>query len=401
MSMNKIVRKLRPSDYWRIGEHESWFSDMAAMGFHLKKMGLHFAHFVKGEPKKMRFRIDVSINKKITPEQIQMYEESGWDYVTSYNFFHVYSSPVELNAPELHTDPAEQSYTLKELDKKLAMNACIATGAMILMIGMLSAIWFLDGTPTLILVQGLAIQQTIVTAFIGYTTYNALQAAFSIRALRKNLIEGKPIDHHAPWKKHYRLNSTLAFLITVVIGLSAILPLLQLVKGETKTLPKENVDLPIVRLTDIEKNPALIRGETSYMRDGVDWENRYTYNWGPLAPVQYDTDESGIVPGEMWEDGSGEYSPSIHTKVYQLSISALTDNLIADLIKRYRYGDSHENFVEINHPQLDLLIVHEEGASKEVFASNGKAVIYVRYYGYAEINSIIENLIEKIHLISE
>lgn len=401
MSMNKKVLKLRPSDYWRIGEHESWFTDMAAKGFHLKKMGLHFAHFVKGEPKKMRFRIDVSITKKLTPEQIQMYAESGWDYVTSYNFFHVYASPVELNAPELHTDPAEQSYTLKDLDKKLAMNASIATGAMVLMIGMLSAVWFLDGTPTLVLVQGLAIQQTILTIFIGYTAYNALQAAFSIRALRKDLIEGKPINHHAPWKKHYRLNTTIAFLITVVIGLSAILPFTQLLKGETKTLPERNVDLPIVRLADVEKNPSLIRGETSYMRDNVDWENRYTYNWSPIAPVQYETNESEIVPGEMWTDGSGEYSPAIHTSVYQLTISALADNLISDLIKRYRYGDSDEDFVETHHPALDLLIVHEEDASKEVFASKGKAVIYVRYYGYADINSIIENIIEKIHLISE
>lgn len=109
--MNKTVYKLRPSDYWRIGEHESWFADMAAKGFQLKKMGLQFVQFIKGEPKEMKYRMDVSINKKISPELIQMYAESGWDYVTSNNFFHVFSSPVELNAPELHTDPAEQSYT--------------------------------------------------------------------------------------------------------------------------------------------------------------------------------------------------------------------------------------------------------------------------------------------------
>lgn len=34
--MNKIVRRLRPSNYWRIGEHESWFQDMAAEGLYLK-----------------------------------------------------------------------------------------------------------------------------------------------------------------------------------------------------------------------------------------------------------------------------------------------------------------------------------------------------------------------------
>lgn len=399
--MNKTVHKLRPSDYWRIGEHESWFADMATKGLHLKKMGIHFAKFDKGEPKKMRYRIDVSIKKKITSEQIQMYSESGWDYVTSYSFFHVFSSPAELDAPELHTDPAEQSYTLKELDKKLAMNAGIVFVSMILIIGMLSAIWFLDGTPTLVIVGGGAIQQTILAIFIGYSAYISIQASISIRALRRNLIEGKPIDHHAPWKKHYRLHSTIAFLFTVVVGLSAIIPFVQLGKMDTKTLPEVSLDLPIVRLADVEDNPALVRREPSYVSDNVDWGNRYSYDWSPLAPVQYDTDEQGVVPGKMWEDGSGEYSPAIHTQVYQLNIPALADNLISDLIERYRYEESREDFVETVHPNLDFLIVHEEKNTKEVFASKGKAVMRVRYYGYADINSVIENIVEKIDLISE
>lgn len=399
--MNKTVYKLRPSDYWRIGEHESWFADMAAKGFHLKKMGLQFVQFVKGEPKEMRYRIDVSINTKITPEQIQMYAESGWDYVTSNKYFHVYSSPVERNAPELHTDPAEQSYTLKELDKKLALNAGFVAIALILMISMLFAIWFLDETPTFILVQGMAIQQTILAIFIGYTAYTSLQAAISIRALRKNLIEGKPIDHHAPWKKHHRTNSIIAFLFTVVVGLSAILPFMQLVKSDTKTLPEANLDLPIVRLAEVEQNPAMVRGESTYMSDNVDWENRYTYEWSPLAPVQYETDENGVVPGKMWKDGSSEYSPSIHTRAYQLSIPSMADNLISDLIKRYNYEYSDEDFVKTKHPTFDLLIVHEEEAMKEVFASKGKAVIHVRYYGYANINTVIENIENKIKLIIE
>lgn len=30
--MTKMVRKIRPTNYWRIGEHESWFSDMSLQG---------------------------------------------------------------------------------------------------------------------------------------------------------------------------------------------------------------------------------------------------------------------------------------------------------------------------------------------------------------------------------
>jgi hypothetical protein len=219
--------------YWRIGEHESWFADMAAEGLHLKKMGVQFVQFVKGEPKKMRYRIDVSIKKKITSEQIQLYEESGWDYVTSHQFFHVFSSPEERNALELHTDPAEQSYTLKELDKKLVKNASIV----------------------------------------------------------------------APWKKHHRLNTSIAFLLTVVVGLTAIIPFVQLVKLDTQTLPETSIDLPFVRLAEVEQNPAMVR-EEPYMIDNVDWGNRYTYSWSPLAPLQYETMKMGSCPEKCGRMGA-------------------------------------------------------------------------------------------------
>jgi hypothetical protein len=396
--MNRTVYKLRPSDYWRIGEHESWFSDMAAEGLFLKKMGRQFVQFEKGEPKNMRYRIDASIKNKIPAEQIEMYAENGWDYVTSYSSFHVFSSPAELGAPELHTDPAEQSFTLKELDKKLVFNAVLVIVGLILMVGMLGSMWFLDRTPTLYMVEGtVAIQQPIFVIFVAYTAYTSLQAAFSIRDLRKRLAEGKVIDHHAPWKKYHRLNTVAAYLFTIVVGLTTIIPITQLVKMDTKTLPETRVDLPIVRLADVENNPELVRSKNGYMSDGVDWGNRYSYDWSPVAPIQYEADETGLVPGVMWEEGSGEYSPAIHTQFYKLRIPSMADNLVGDLIKRYRYENTQDEFVEKSHPDLDLLIVHEEKDMKEVFASRGNEVMYVRYHGYADVNSVIENLVKKIN----
>ena len=399
MRMNKKVYKLRPSDYWRIGEHESWFQDLAVQGLHLKKMGIHFAQFVKGEPKNMRYRIDVSIKKKILPEQIQLYKENGWEDVTRFQFFHVFSSPAELNAPELHTDSAEQAYTLKELDKKLAMNAVFIAVAMVAIIGMTFSIWLLDGTPTFVMIDGGMMQQTILTFFIGYLAYTSVQAARSIRTLRKDLIEGKPINHHASWKKNYRIHSMFMFLFTFIVGLSAIIPFVQLATMETNTLPEGNIDLPIVRLADVEQNPDLIRGEPTYMSDNVDWGNRYSYDWSPLAPVQYETDETGVVPGVMWKDGSGEYSPSLTTRVFQLRFQSMVDSLVSDLIKRYGFPYSPEDFVERKHSSFDQLIVHEEEGRKDVIASKGKAVFYVQYFGYADLYSVIKNIEEKMEFL--
>lgn len=398
--MNKIIRKLRPSDYWRIGEHESWFADMGAEGLHLKKMGLYFAQFDKDKPKKMRYRIDVSLNKKITTEQKQMYAESGWDYVTSYGDFNVFSSPVGLNAPELHTDPAEQSYTLKELDRKLAKSSLLVVTAVILMIGMLSSIWFLNGTPIIAIVEGSIIQQSILLIVELHVTYTSLHAAISIRTLRKTLLEGKPIDHNAPWKEHQRVTATVGIMFIILAVFGSVLPFIQILKSETKTLPLTNTDLPIVRLADVEQNPNLVRENASYIQDNVDRGNRYSYDWSLLAPVQYESDEHGIVSNEMWKDGSGVYSPSIHTRVYQLNIPSLAGNLISELIERYSIKYRGGDFIELEHTDFDILIIHEVDEFKEVFASKGKVVMYIRYYGYVDINSVIKNTEYKINLNS-
>lgn len=176
------------------------------------------------------------------------------------------------------------------------------------------------------------------------------------------------------------------------------MPIMYLVKEKTATLPGSSPELPIVRLAEIEQNPDLIRDE-AYMRDGVDWANRYSYNWSPFAPVQYDTDESGIVPGKTWDDQSGDYSPSVHTKMYQLAIPVLADSLVSDLVKRYQYGN--EQFIETEHPDLDRLLVHEKREAKEIVASKGKVVMYVRYHGYAELNAVVEETVGKMRLIVE
>jgi hypothetical protein len=394
--MGKTVRKLRPSDYWRIGEHESWFADMAEQGLQLKKMGKYFAKFAKGEPKKLRYRIDVSFSRKISSEQVEMYSESGWDYVTSYSYFHVFSSPAGLHAPELHTDPAEQSYTLKALDEKYAQTAWLVTIMILLTIGMLASIWFLDGTPTLLMVQGSVLIQTILTMILGYSAYNSLQAAISIRVLRKKLAEGKPIDHHAPWKKRFRRNTAISLLFMVAAGSIAVMSFTLLFIMDTKTLPEGNIDLPIVRLADVEQNPEMVRAEPVYFDDDVDWGNRYSRNWSPLAPVQYEADESGVVPGKMWDDGSGEYSPSIQTEVYKLTLPSLADNLISDLIKRHEFEENFDLYQEKTHPHLDQLIVYEENNLKKVFAFQGDTVMYVWYSGKADVDAVIEAVVEKI-----
>lgn len=394
----KVVLKLRPSNYWRIGEHESWFSDMAKEGLHLRKVGSMFVHFIKEEPKETRYRIDAVHNKEITLEQQQMYVESGWSYVTRYGMFSVFSSPVELNAPELHTDPEEQAYTLKALDKKIASSALWAAISTLLLIGLIYFSIFFNSTPTLFLVEGETIQPLTLFIII-YLAYSAIRAAVAIRSLRRKLKEGKAIDHAAPWKRMRNVNLIVSNVLIVIAIITAIIPYIQIALRETAEMPMDSIDIPIVRLMDVEQNTQMGRYKP-YMQDDIDRGNSYTYKWSILAPIQYEAEEKGIVNEQEWRDGSGVYSPSIHSQVYKIIFPSMSENLVDDLIERYVFG-GNEKLLRLEHSGFDLLIVKEDDEKKEIFAAKGKGVMYVRYYGYADMKSLIENVAQQINTIAE
>lgn len=396
--MGEIVRKVRPTDYWRIGEHESWFSDMALEGYYFVKMGTHFAHFKKGEPRKMEYRIEVTDNKRISNEQIDLYEDNGWNYITSYQYFHIFASPEERLATEIHTDPAEQAFTLQSLIKKFRFNTYAVSICILLLIGILSALWFLEDTPFLSMVEGFLIQETLITIVILYSFYTVIRGMISIRMLQMNLNEGKAINHSAPWRKKIKINQIASiFFIIFALG-CAVLPFIQILKSETLTLPVEDTTLPFVRLVDIEQNEQLER-DVYMIEGGVDQANQYSTNWSIFAPVQYDVNEVGIVENLKWADGSGTYSPSINSEIYKLKFEVFSSSLITDLVKRHSYDIDDKTTIEQNHPAFDRLITKEENVMKEIYASKGNVVIFVRYNGNAKMEKVVDQVAEKINLV--
>lgn len=398
--MSEIIRKLRPVDFWHIGEFESWLSDMAKNGLYLKNVGAIFAEFTKAEPKQIRYRVDVSQNRRVTPEQKTMYSESGWEYVTSYGDFNIFSSLDEVGTPELHTDPAEQAYTLSYLDKKFAKCAIAITILIILIIVLLLFTCFIDSTPYLSLVEGGILQQAISGLAILYTGYASLQAAISIRALRKTLSEGKPINHSATWRRKQKVNLIISSAFVALAAFGVILPWMQIINRKTETLPTSSSNLPIVRLADIEQDSNLTR-KPAYIQRGVDLSNRYSCRWSLFSPLQFETNEHGVIADKMWKDGSGEYSPSIDTWVYKLKIPSIKNGVLSDLMNRYSMKYEGGDFIEKENKDFDRLIIHESDYCKEIFAAKGKGVVYIRYYGYADFDSIIKVAAEKINLISD
>ena len=56
--MSKYVRRIIPFGSGDIPAVQHWLEDMAEKGLFFKECGLLFAKFTRGEPKKMRYRLD-------------------------------------------------------------------------------------------------------------------------------------------------------------------------------------------------------------------------------------------------------------------------------------------------------------------------------------------------------
>lgn len=391
--MGELVKRLMLDDNYAIGRNESWFSDMAKKGLHLNKFGHIFVYFEKGEPKETKYRIDY-FKGDLSQEQLDVYHDCGWKFVTNNGDFHIFSADEKSCIPELHTDAIEQGFSLSELDKRLRNNLIIISLAMFLFFGMMASIYVLNDEPFLYMIKGQFIQQILLVTVELYVFYTVIRNYAVIRNLKKSLLQGKQMNHNEDYRKARLQGGMFAGFFLPIALLTILIPFVDIAKSKDYTLPEVNTNLPIIRLAEIEQSPGLMR-ESGYKRNDVDWSNRVSYDWSLLAPFQYEADEHGIISGEMWADKNGVYSPSITTRYYELAFSGMAKNLTLDLINRYVYRDGTE-IKAISNLELDKIYIAEDDTKKQIFAYSDNQVVHVTYYGKAKIEDIIPLLLKKV-----
>lgn len=385
--MGRWVRRLMLDDLFAIGRNEHWFAHMAKRGLHLRKFGRTFAYFEQGEPRETRYRIEY-LQEEPAPEQLEVYGECGWNLAARGGKFYVFVAE-EAWAVELHTDPIEQGFALAELNKRMKLNVVIITAAVLLIIGMISSIYFLNNQPYLAMVRGNFVQQLLLVVVEIYLCFTVIRNYLAVRRLRASLLQGNPIDHEEGYAKARRL-SAMIFVLIIPLALGTIvLPFVEIAKRDTYTLPESKMGLPMICLAEIEQNPKLER-ESSYYED-LDFLNRVEYDWRLLAPVQYEINEHGVIKGELWEDGSGEYSPSVITRYYQLAYGGMAAKLMEDMMERYVEPYEDEEQRKIDTTGLDAMVV----VGNQIFGTLGNQVIHVRYYGHEAIDKVIP-LVEQV-----
>ena len=391
---DKTVRRRRFLDTWRIGETECWLTDMAAQGLHLEDLTVFFAEFRQGEPEAVRYRIDYFDYKfNNVTEQRAFYAEGGWEYVCDWKNMQIFRSPDALNAPELHTDTAEQANNLERLKKRLTREAILVFILLPLMIGLTIVTYFLHKTPTLDLVAwGRSTVPPSVFLFI-FSCFTALQSALSIRALVHTLREGRPINHRAPWQKYRRWNTVYLVVLLLIFIPMLFLPLVSISRYQTKNLPMENDSTIVLRLADIETDEALERPPpypplTS--TGGIDFGNQITHSWSIYAPVQFETRESGEVSARTWPDGSGPYNPSLDYRYFDLTFPWMAKSLLEDLlIQTAPWREDVAPFATLDVPWAEQVLLREDKYMRELYIQKGNIVIYLQYHGMEDTDTVV------------
>jgi hypothetical protein len=417
--MGKTIYKFRFIDGFRLGEYESWLTDMAECGLHLKKLGVIFAHFSKGEPEKIRYRLDVSFttNEQMLREEYDpqpgLFRENGWEFVCRTGQINVYRSPETVNAPELHSDPAEQAFTLRKLQKTLRTGLIATAICAALIIGLQIFQLLISQTPTLSLIEGNNLFAPAICVLYLFIVGNQLQSLTSVKRLIQALREGRAIDHRANYKKHRRFGAGvaltgLAFVVAVVVICVAQIGFL----NSAETLPLENDNLLLLRLADIELDPELERappqpGDIERFGYDYDFLNYVQVGWSPYSPVQYTLKESGVIESRSWEEGSSgfadetvrPYHPAINEfRYFKLTFPSMGAALLRDLAKQHTELDEFEEeiypIVELSKPGLDYFATREIGAEaakiREVFVQKGNAVICLDYFGNQTMDELAE-----------
>ncbi len=398
--MSRSVNKFKPGSPWKIGVTESWLNAMAKKGLFIEKMGKYFATFKKGEPSDMYYRIEMSKkNDGLSEEQIRVYKIRGWDYVTNYNIFHIFSSPYEFNTTEVHIIPEEYAEVLKPFYKKSVIQLLISLA---ILFSFYIAIPLFIAKEYVTILVNMSFVDMLSQVIIISTFINALFDIIYIGKLRMSLLKGTSVNHNSHWKLNYISSIIISScLILLTVGLIVIPFTSFFTNNNEKTLPDDTFSIAIVRLKEVE-NQATLKETPKLDSDEVDYNRRYREKKNFFAPLQYTSNEFGSVMINPTTTYVKSHDTGINNEVYKVRFKFMAEKLLWELCDKYKdFNDINSAPLIIEDNDLDLLAIYRTTNSYAIFACKGKGVMQVVYSGKESEDKIISVMKEKLSMMSE
>jgi hypothetical protein len=345
---------------------ESYLSDMAKEGLFLIGMSQSFNVFKINEPADMEYRIEFGA-KVLSKEMRDLYELSGWRYVCSLKGIHIFRAAFSDTLVEIHTDPEEQSYTLRKSCKMFVKLITLEIVLILIMIALSVFAIRIGGTPVLNILENNFIY-VINTAFMLYIIFEIVRQMKTLLQIKKRLQMGFYINHHEPWKKRsasqFIIYSILAIMLIICLAsiASNIRTIVGFITGGSNYELTLATELPVVRLNDIEKLEApVIR--TYYSKDSKHLLSNVSVKYNVFIKEK-EINEEFIQEGMTWE---GEvYMPSIHTNYYKVYVPFLVQGALSDVLHK-----AENYFIGLPDEKIAVETLDCDGLDEAYYISSG------------------------------
>ena len=389
---NAFVRRLVPVDFLDLDGLELWLEEMAAKGLHFQGFGALFAHFQRGAPAQVRYHAEPTPDKRrdVIPGQAADCGELGWHYVGKIGWLAIFRTS-DPDAPDFHTDPVTQSYTLERMTRTMTRYTWLLLAFMIPLTAFL--IWArLDSSFGLVLslVRSGSLYSSFVFLLDLVLTVHIVREVWGLCRLRRRLRAGIPRQRPARWR-HTGLVRQGYTLLLCVLALAQIGGACAYFLGPTRwstELSSLDRPAPVLSLAELEGEGYAPEpfGYPGY--EGPDRDNYVSYEWKALARI-YEVDQAGVVDGDRRR---------LDMEWYSLTLPFLAAPLLDDLMDYHLYDLPYrpERYAieELTVSGFDRLVVVDNVSygGQQLFAQVWRRVVYLDYSGPLDLRDHLEDV---------
>ena len=389
---NAFVRRLVPVDFLDLDGLELWLEEMAAKGLHFQGFGALFAHFQRGAPAQVRYHAEPTPDKRrdVIPGQAADCGELGWHYVGKIGWLAIFRTS-DPDAPDFHTDPVTQSYTLERMTRTMTRYTWLLLAFMIPLTAFL--IWArLDSSFGLVL--DLVRYGSLYTSFVFLLdlvlTVHIAREVWGLCRLRRRLRAGIPRQRPARWR-HTGLVRQGYTLLLCVLALAQIGGACAYFLGPTRwstELSSLDRPAPVLSLAELEGEGYAPEPFWYPGYEGPDRDNYVSYEWKLLARI-YEVDQAGVVDGDRRR---------LDMEWYSLTLPFLAAPLLDDLMDYHLYDLPYrpERYAveELTVSGFDRLVVVDNVSygGQQLFAQVGRRVVYLDYSGPLDLRDHLEDV---------
>ena len=356
---------LLPCAVFDVERIESWLTDMAAQGWHLKDVAssINLFRFAQGSAQQVRYRLEPKRDyndQSEKPEEAvrEVYEACGWEAVADFRPFFIFRTD-DPTVRELHTDPEMHLEVYKRLLRRFSWTNIFAIALAVACFVFVDLDLF---RRLVVMGPGFTLGYLLLLPFM---CVEAIWQLVNILRLYRQLKKHHVLDHRKPWRKRafwHRLKTVIEKLLYISFVVSLISPFFVLLVMD-QPLEEYPGKVPIVTIADMLP-------EGKYTPDDMLNLNGYEEISTPMAKINLSWTEDAYVVMPDGEVISGLLLVEYHETAGGWVAMGLAKEYLQEALK-----DSYYYEIELPPLDVDFAAAYGGPGSPTVILCKGNKVV--------------------------